>query len=208
MISFSFCNKNTNLSSVPLCVFKHLENIEQTLNVLVVSICEVLDFWWPVDAPNCFKKEKIIALEEPAGVHTEHIEKEQMEMQSSDKEPNNISDDGGDIEKELKNAAPVITLNSINENNIVETFKIAFLLYHSLSTRCFSKMTEITCFHEKLFRFEVNTLCQLPRNTLYNFKKIFDKVFFISIIHHKQTKARLVQGVSRELIKSIDFKSK
>ena len=29
-------------------------------------------------------------------------------------------------------------------------------------------MTEITCFHEKLFRFEVNTLCQLPRNTLYN----------------------------------------
>ena len=29
-------------------------------------------------------------------------------------------------------------------------------------------MTEITCFHEKLFRFKVNPFCQFPRNTLYD----------------------------------------
>ena len=37
-------------------------------------ICEVLDIWWPSDAPNCFKKELIRALDErDAKIDTENI---------------------------------------------------------------------------------------------------------------------------------------
>ena len=32
-------------------------------------ICEILDYWWPDDAPNCFKKEiqRITTIEENPG---------------------------------------------------------------------------------------------------------------------------------------------
>ena len=95
-------------------------------------ICEVLDTWWPADAPNCFKKKLIRALDEKhAEDDTENVVKEETERHNSDKEPINISDDRGGIQNEFKNVEPVITPTDSEEDSTghVESLVIPVIIF-------------------------------------------------------------------------------
>ena len=86
----------------------------------------MLDFWWPTDAPNCFRKEMIRALQE--GPETGSNEGEQKEREGSEKEPENITSERESFESDLKNVPPDITMNNTGENNIVEKLIMAVII--------------------------------------------------------------------------------
>ena len=55
-------------------------------------ICEVLDLWWPKDAPNCFKKEIVRVMKENMNLEQKNITSKNVEVQTDSGELQNMDD--------------------------------------------------------------------------------------------------------------------
>ena len=78
-----------------------IKNCIDATSVCYNCICEVLDYWWSKDAPNCFKKEIVSLLESSSSSDTGNETSGELLVEESSENGSRTNDEIGTEKTEL-----------------------------------------------------------------------------------------------------------